>query len=132
MNVLHPWRTPSLPPANAPSPRLAPDHPDAGLLEELEVEPDRVAPAADACDKLVGKPSLAGQDLLLRLSPDDVVEVADHLRIGPRAVHRSEDVMGAPDIGDPIAHRLVDGFLEGPLAGLEEAINEAMRDWVTN
>jgi hypothetical protein len=29
--------------------------------------------------------------------------------------------MGAPDIGDPIAHRLVDGFLEGPLAGLDGA-----------
>ena len=35
-----------------------------------------------------------------------------------RAIDRAEDVMRGADVGDPVAHRLVDGFLERLLPGL--------------
>jgi len=36
-----------------------------------------------------------------------------------RAIGGAENVMGAADVRDPIAHRFVDGFLQSPLAGFD-------------
>ncbi len=46
------------------------------------------------------------------------MEVADHRREGVRARDRTEEVVGAVHVGDPVAEGLVDGVLEGAGAGL--------------
>ena len=54
-----------------------------------------------------------------RLVADDPLEVAHHVRERVRTGDGAEDVVGVLDVGDPVAHRLVDGVLEGPAAGLD-------------
>ncbi len=50
---------------------------------------------------------------------DHALEVAHHHRIGVRAGHGANDVEGVLDVGDPVAHRLVQGVLQRLAAGLD-------------
>ena len=77
-----------------------------------------VRPAANACDKLVGQPACALQQLRSRLCADHALEIADHFRIGMRASSRANDVECVVHIGDPIAKAFVHGvFQRRPAAG---------------
>ncbi|EYT80561.1 hypothetical protein CF54_24780 [Streptomyces sp. Tu 6176] len=98
--------------------RLAADQTDAGVGDEGVEEADGVGAAADTRDGGVGQPSGALQELAARLDADDPVEVADHGREGVRSGDGAEQVVGAVDVGDPVAERLVDGVLQGAAAGL--------------
>src|SRR5262249_20755832 len=91
------------------------------LLEKIEEEPDGVRATADTRDHLVRQPALGREDLLARLLADHAVKIAHHHRIRVRAERRAEDVVRAAHVRDPIAHRLVDRFLERLLAGLDAA-----------
>ena len=51
------------------------------------------------------------------LLADDLLEVAHHRGERMRAGHGSEDVVGVLDVGDPVAHGLVDRVLEGARSG---------------
>ncbi len=76
-------------------------------------DPDGVGSAADARSHRVGQPAVVDQDLRAGLHADHPVEVADHLRerVGPG--DRAQQVVGVGHVGDPVAHGLVDGVLEG-------------------
>jgi hypothetical protein len=63
-----------------------------------------------------GKRSSFSRICRARFVADDALEIPHHHRIRMRAVGRAEDVMRAADVRDPVAHRFVDGFLQGLLA----------------
>ena len=65
----------------------------------------------------VGQPADPLEHLLARLVADDALVLAHHQRERVRAGHRAEDVVGRVDVGDPVAHRLVDRVLERSRAG---------------
>ncbi len=97
---------------------LAADQADALVGDERVEQADGVGAAADAGDRGVGQAPGALQELAAGLDADDAVEVADHRREGVRSGDGAEQVVGAVDVGDPVAERLVDGVLEGAAAGL--------------
>ena len=66
---------------------------------------------------MIRQPFLLLENLAACLVADHTLEVANHHRVRVRAVGGAENVVGTPDVGDPVAHRLVDGFLERLLAG---------------
>src|SRR3546814_12181931 len=59
--------------------------------------------------------------LLEAFVADDGLEVAHHARIGIGAGHRADDVEGVFDIGDPVAHGLVQGVFQGARAGFDRS-----------
>src|SRR5712692_1793606 len=79
---------------------------------------DRVRPAAHAGEKEVRQAAFGFEDLGASLAPDDGLKIAHHLRIGMRAEHRAEQVVRGADVGDPVAHGLVDSILERAAAGV--------------
>ena len=99
--------------------RLDADQADRGVVDEAVEDPERVAAAADARhDRIRGA---TGQVAVLgpRLAPDHGLELPHHQRIGMRPEHGPEQVVGVSDVGHPVAHRLVDGVLERPAAGVD-------------
>ena len=72
-----------------------------------------------------GQPADLLEHLLPRLAADHRLELADHQRIRMRAERRAEQVVGVGDVGDPVAHRLVDRVLERPAAGVHPAHRRA-------
>ena len=88
------------------------------IFEERIKKADGVRAAADAGDQQIGQALFLLQNLPARFVADDALEIAHHHRIRMRAVSGAENVMRGADVGDPIAHRFVDGFLQGFLAGL--------------
>ncbi len=90
---------------------------DADQTHALDVdvwieETDGVRAAAHAGDDRVGLTADLLQHLHLRLLSDDGLEVSHHHRIGMRTRHRTDDVEGTLDVGDPVAHRFVERVLE--------------------
>ena len=69
----------------------------------------------------VRQPPFDRRELGRGLVADPALEVADDRRVRMRAHRRSEDVVGRLDVRDPVAHRLVDGVLEGGRAGRDRA-----------
>ena len=123
-----PCSTPALPPANRAAwrpardrfaARLDADQPDAGVVDERVEDAHGVAAAADARDDGIGQPSGQLEDLRPRLAADDRLKLAHHQRIRMRPEHRAEQVVGVADVGDPVAHRLVDRVLQRAAAGVD-------------
>ena len=128
MNVLQPWRTPSLPPANraAWSPLRIPRPPAStpvirtpGSSRNSKNSPIALLPPPTHAISSSGSLPSRARICSLASIADHPVEVAHHLRVGARPVGRAQDVVGRADIGHPVAHRLVDGLLERPLARLD-------------
>ena len=61
----------------------------------------------------LGKLAFRLQNLRPGFASDHFVEVAHHRRIGMRAQHAAQQIMRGADIGDPVAHGLVDGVFQG-------------------
>ena len=101
--------------------RLGDREADRGLADEPAEEPDRVRAAADAGEGEVGQAPLDRFELGGRLVADPPLEVADDRRVRVRAHRRPEHVVGRLDVRDPVAHRLVDGVLEGRRAARDRA-----------
>ncbi len=80
--------------------------------------PSRIAAAADAGHHDIRQSASRLQDLRSRLLSNDRLELADHQRIGMRPEHRAEQVVRRIDVGDPVAHRLVDRVLQRPASGI--------------
>ncbi len=89
------------------------DELDVGVGEELVEGSDGVGAAAYAGDDGGGELALGFEDLFAGFAADDAVEVADHGGVGVGSEGAAEDVVGGADVGDPVAHGLVDGVLEG-------------------
>ena len=93
------------------------DEADAVVVEERMEDAHRVRAAADAGDHRIGQAAFLLDALALGFLADHGLEVAHQLRIGMRAGDGADDVEGILDIGDPVAHRLVQRILEGARAG---------------
>ena len=81
--------------------------------------PIALEPAADARHDGVRQRTGPLEHLRARLVADDPLEVAHHRREGVRPGHGAEHVVRVVDVGDPVAHRLVDGVLERLAAGVD-------------
>ena len=79
----------------------------------MAFEPPPTQAATASGSRPVRSSTLAG------LVADDSLEVADHDRERVRAADRSQQVVGALDVGDPVAHGLVDGVLERAASGAD-------------
>ncbi len=66
-----------------------------------------------------GQPADLIETLAARLLADDGLELANHERIRVRPEDGSEQVVAVGDVGDPVAHRLVDGVLQRARAGVD-------------
>src|SRR5262249_1442634 len=72
--------------------------------------------SADTGNEDVRQAVLFLEDLAPGFITDYTLEIAHHERVRMRAVNCAQDVMGGADMGDPIAHRFVDGLLQSLLA----------------
>mmetsp|Transcript_20694 Transcript_20694/g.40644 ORF Transcript_20694/g.40644 Transcript_20694/m.40644 type:complete len:382 (-) Transcript_20694:398-1543(-) len=82
------------------------------ILERVE-HADGVGATADASADHVRETSELGQGLVLGLVTDDALEVTHDRGERVRANGRTDNVVGVADVGDPVAHGLIDGILEG-------------------
>src|SRR5205085_11852142 len=73
---------------------------------------ERVASATDAGDEQVRQAFFAFEDLPARFDSDNTLKIAHQHGIGMGAENRSQYIMSSSNIGDPVAHRLVDGLFE--------------------
>ena len=101
--------------------RLHADQAHLTIVDERIEDADRVAAAADARHDRVRKPPGLLDDLLPRFAADHGLKLAHHQRVGVRPQHRPEQVIRAGHVGDPVAHRLVDGVFQRPAAGVHAA-----------
>ncbi len=95
------------------------DHFYVGVSQERVEEADRVGAAADAGIEMRGQTLFGGENLLARFAADDGLKIADHRRIRMRAENRAEQIVRGANVGDPVAHRFVDGVFERVAAGLD-------------
>src|SRR2546430_9196216 len=103
--------------ANAFAAGFDADHPNISVLQEWMEQSDRVAAAADAGDEQIRQALFAFENLAACFNADDALKIADHHRVRVRTKNRAQYIMSGADVGDPIAHRFVDRFLERGLAG---------------
>ena len=104
---------------NAAATRFDADHLYVGIAEEIVKEADGIRAAADAGEKMRGQALFGGEDLFAGFAADDHLKIADHRGIGMRAENGAEEIVRGADVGDPIAHGLVDGVLERAAAGID-------------
>ena len=90
---------------------------NGGLTDEARQESDGVGASADARQGQIRQPAFGRQQLSGRLIADDPLQIADEDRIRVRSHCRSQDVVRGLDVRHPVAHRLVDGVLQGGRAG---------------
>ncbi len=76
-------------------------------------------PPPDASQACVGEPAGGSLDLGARLAPNHRLQFTHHGRIGMRARHGSENVVGGPHVGHPVAHGFVHGVFQGRGAVLD-------------
>ncbi len=88
-----------------------------GVRHEGGEDADGVGATADTGGHGIGQPAAALEDLLARLVADHPLVLAHHQRERVRSGHRPEHVVRRLDVGDPVAHRLVDGVLQRARAG---------------
>ena len=101
--------------------RLHADQAHLTIVDERIEDADRVAAAADARHDRVRKPAGLLDDLPPRFAADHRLKLAHHQRVGVRPQHRPEQVIRVGHVGDPVAHRLVDGVFQRPAAGVHAA-----------
>src|SRR6266478_731316 len=85
------------------------DHLYIRVAKELMEKADGVRTAADASKKMRGQALFRGEDLFAGFAADDGLKIADHRRVRMRAQNGAEEIVGAADVGDPVAHGFVDG-----------------------
>src|SRR3989441_13002328 len=71
-----------------------PNHLHGAVAEKFVEQPDRVRAAAHAGVEMRRQTLLRGENLLARLAPNHALKIAHHRRIGMRAEHRAEQVVG--------------------------------------
>ena len=112
-----------------PLPRgLDADQLDLRIVDERREHADRVRPAPHACNDPLRQPPGPLQHLRARLVADHPLQLTDERRIRRRPDARADDVVGAVNVGDPVADRRRDGLLERPRAvvhGLHRGAEQA-------
>jgi len=89
--------------------------------DEFVEHADGVGAAADAGDNRRGQTVFLLENLRARFAADHAVEVAHHDRVRMRAKDAAKAVVRGADVGDPVAHRLVDGVFQRARAGGDAA-----------
>src|SRR5690625_4319410 len=82
---------------------------------------DGVGTAANAGYHVVGIPPLRLMDLALCLFTYNLLELANHHRIGMRPHHRADNVEGVIDIRHPVTDRFIGSILQGSGATLHRS-----------
>ena len=95
------------------------DHLDVFIVKERVKEPNGIGSAAHTGYQKIGQAAFLLKNLAAGLVPNNPLKVADHQGIRVCAVGGAENVMGAPDIRDPVPHRLVDRLFQGLLSGFD-------------
>ena len=106
---------------DALAPGLDANEPHAGVADEGVEDAHRVAAAADTRDDRVREPADPLEHLRARLTADDRLELAHHQRIGMRTEDAAEQIVRVGHVGDPVAHRLVDGVFQRPASRIHLA-----------
>jgi hypothetical protein len=88
------------------------DQPDRLVIDEGIENTDRVAPATYARDDDVRETTHLIEHLTTGFAADDRLKFTNHQRIGMRTERRSKQVVRVADVGNPIAHGLVDCILQ--------------------
>src|SRR6266403_2257446 len=89
------------------------------VFQEFVEEAHGVRAAANAGEKMRGQTLFRGKDLCAGLAPNAGMKIAHHRRIRMRTQNRAEEVVRGADVGDPVAHRLIDGVFQSTAAGLD-------------
>ena len=95
------------------------DHFYVGVSQESVEKTDRVRAAADAGVEMRWEALFGGENLFAGFTADDGLKIADHRRVRMRAENGAEKIVCGANVGDPIAHRFVDGVLERLAAGVD-------------
>src|SRR6202034_892519 len=93
------------------------DEADFFVRDELVECADGVGAAANTGDNRGRQAVFFFENLRAGFAADDAMKVANHGRIRMRAENAAEEVVRGADVGDPVAHSLVDSVLEGARAG---------------
>src|SRR5437868_863460 len=80
--------------------------------KEFIEDPHRIRASSDTSNHSIREPACLLQDLLASFTADAAMKIAHHYRIWVSSEDRSEQVMRGANIGDPIAHGLVNGIFE--------------------
>src|SRR5882762_10214371 len=86
------------------------DHFHFHVAKKLVEEADGVRTAANTGEKMRGEALLRSEDLFAGFAADDGLKIANHRRVRMRAENGAEEVVGAADVGNPVAHGFVDGI----------------------
>ena len=95
---------------------LNPDQPDFFVADKLMEDTNSIRATADAGNYGGGQAAFSFQNLCPCLVADHGMEIAHHGGIRMCAQNASKQIMRGADIGDPVAHRFIDGVLEGARA----------------
>ena len=93
------------------------EHPHRGVIQEGVEQPHGVGATADGGHQHIRQAALGLLHLRAGFLADHRLEVAHHHRIGVRAGHGADAVVGVLDIRDPVAQRLVHRILQRGGAG---------------
>src|SRR5437016_5287915 len=80
--------------------------------KEFIEDPHRIRASSDTSNHSIREPACLLQDLLASFTADAAMKIAHHYRVWVSSEDRSEQVMRGANIGDPIAHGLVNGIFE--------------------
>src|SRR5690348_4258227 len=89
------------------------------IAQKRVKQSNRIGSAAHARDQAIRQPVFRAHNLFARFLADHFVEVAHDLGVGMRTQDGPEQVVRIVNVGDPIAHRLVDRVLERLAAGID-------------
>ncbi len=95
------------------------DQADAVDIDVGIEDAHRVGATADAGDHRIRLAAGHFRHLDQAFLADDLLEIAHQHRVGVRAGDRADDVEGVVDVGDPVAHRLVECVLQRLRAGFD-------------
>src|SRR5467141_3320015 len=95
----------------APASGFDADHFHFRVAKELVEKADGVRTAANAGEKMRGEALFRSENLFAGFAADVGLKIANHRRVRMRAENGAEEIVSAADIGNPVAHGLVDGIL---------------------
>src|SRR5205807_4005239 len=82
------------------------------IAEKFVKQADGIRAAANTGEKIRGQALLRSKYLLARFAANHRLKIPDHRGIRMCAQNRSEQIVRASHVGDPIAHRFVDGIFQ--------------------
>src|SRR5579883_2207062 len=85
---------------------------DRQIVEKGMEKPDGIRAAADRGKERIRRPSFGGEHLSAGFFADHTLKIPHHRSVRMRARGRPDEIKSVPNIGDPVAQRLVHRVLE--------------------